>query len=240
VRNDEVRFMRRLILFDIDGTLLSAQGAPRRAFTRALVDVFGTAGPIEGHAFDGKTDPQIARELLVLAGLSNAAIDAGLPELWRVYVRELDHELSVPGHETKVYPGVRELLSELERRSREQLLGLLTGNIQDGAARKLASARIESDFRIGAFGSDCERRDGLPEVAVARARELTGRHFRDRDVVIIGDTPADVSCGASIGVRTVAVATGRYTAAELEDAGAQYVFADLSQTGAVLDALLGD
>jgi phosphoglycolate phosphatase-like HAD superfamily hydrolase len=232
--------MRRLILFDIDGTLLHSQGAAKRAFTRALVEVFGTAGPVDDHPFDGKTDPQIARELLRLAGLDDAAIDAGLPELWRTYIRELDLELAIPGHVTTVYPGVRELLDELRARTSDSVMGLLTGNIREGAAHKLASASIDLDFRVGAFGSDCERRDGLPEVAVARARDITGVHFRERDVVIIGDTPADVTCGLSLKVRSVAVATGHYSASALRDAGAHYVFEDLSDTTRVLDALLGE
>ncbi len=232
--------MRRLILFDIDGTLLSAQAAPRRAFTRAMTDVYGTAGPIDGHPFDGKTDPQIARELLLLAGRTDDDVDAGLPALWDTYIRGLDEELATPGHETHVYPGVRDLLEELDRRGDEHVLGLLTGNIREGAVRKLASARIASDFVVGAFGSDCERRDGLPEVAVARARELTGIHFRERDIVVIGDTPADVTCGHSLAVRTVAVATGRYDTDTLRDVGAQFVFTDLSDTDSVMAALLGD
>ena len=232
--------MKRLILFDIDGTILHSQGAARRAFTRAMHEAYGTTGPIDSHPFDGKTDPQIARELMRLEGMSDDAIDAGLPTLWTAYIRELDHEFAAPGHETFVYPGVRELLDELHDRNNDSVLGLLTGNIRDGAARKLASARIHSDFRVGAFGSDCERRDGLPEVAVQRARDLTGVHFRDQDVVIIGDTPADVTCGQSLNVRTVAVATGSYDAAALTGAGAHYVFDDLSDTVRVLDALLGD
>lgn len=232
--------MRRLILFDIDGTLLSAQGAPRRAFTTAMQQVFGTAGPIDGHPFDGKTDPQIARELLHLAGRTDAQVDADLPRLWEVYISELDKRLSAPDHETRVYPGVRDLLTELERRTNEQLLGLLTGNIHQGALRKLSSAGIASEFRVGAFGSDCERRDGLPEIAVGRALEQTGIHFRERDVVIIGDTPADVTCGQSLCVRTVAVATGRYSVDELRAAGAEHVFTDFADTARVLDALLGD
>ena len=94
--------MTRLVLFDIDGTLLSAQGAPRRAFHRALFDVYGTAGPIDGHTFDGKTDPQIARELLVLAGLTNAAVDEGLARLWSTYLRHLARELTLPDQQTLV------------------------------------------------------------------------------------------------------------------------------------------
>ncbi|MEO5510623.1 MAG: HAD family hydrolase [Longimicrobiales bacterium] len=232
--------MRRLILFDIDGTLLTAMGAARRAFTRGMIEVYGTAGPIDAHPFDGKTDPQIARELLVLAGLPDDKIDSAMPDLWTTYARELEMELALPDQKTQVYPGVRDLLAALEERSHEQVLGLLTGNIRDGAARKLASAGITSEFKVGAFGSDCERRDGLPEVAVARAKELTGIHFRERDVVIIGDTPADVTCGRSLGVRTVAVATGSYDTDTLRSVGAQFVFKDLSDTEAVLDALLGD
>lgn len=232
--------MKRLILFDIDGTLLHSQGAARRAFTRSMLEVYGSAGPIDTHRFDGKTDPQIARELMRLDGMDDASIDARLPDLWLAYLRELDVEFSMPDHETSVYPGVRELLTALEARSHEQLLGLLTGNIRDGATRKLASARIHSDFRVGAFGSDCERRDGLPALAVQRARDLTGIHFRDRDVVIIGDTPADVTCGAALGVRTIGVATGHYDQNALRAVGAQFVFDDLSDTTSVIDALLGE
>lgn len=231
--------MKRLILFDIDGTILSSQGAARRAFERAMNEVYGTAGPINDHPFDGKTDPQIARELLRLAGYDDASVDSKFSDLWSAYVGQLDHEFAIPGHQTTVYPGVRELLDELELRSNEQLLGLLTGNIVDGAMRKLASADIASDFRVGAFGSDHERRDALPAVAVERARSLTGIHFRERDIVVIGDTPADVTCGSALGVRTVGVATGHFSGDVLRDAGAHFVFDDLSDTGRVLDALLG-
>jgi phosphoglycolate phosphatase-like HAD superfamily hydrolase len=230
--------MNRLVLFDIDGTLLSAQRAPRRAFHRALMEVFGTAGPIDGHTFDGKTDPQIARELLLLAGLHDDLISRGLPDLWATYLRELARELALPGQETLVYPGVRELLDALESMKGLVLLGLLTGNIQPGAALKLASAKIGTDFRVGAFGSDHERRDLLPALAVARALNLTGVHFRERDVVIVGDTPSDVTCGQSLAVRTLAVTTGRHDEPSLRSAGADHVFADLSATDEVLRAIL--
>lgn len=229
--------MRRLVLFDIDGTLLSARGAPRRAFERAMVQVYGTAGPVGTHRFDGKTDPQIARELLRLAGMEDAAIDRGLPALWRTYIRELEYELGRPDHETLVYPGVRALLAELDTRAREACVGLLTGNIEEGADLKLRTAGLTGHFRFGAYGSDCERRDGLPPIAVERALSLTGVTFRGRDVVVIGDTPADVTCGQALGVRTVAVATGRHDATSLREAGADIAFDDFSDTKAVLAAL---
>jgi phosphoglycolate phosphatase len=229
--------MKRLVLFDIDGTLLTADGAPRRAFHRAMMEVYGTTGPIATHHFDGKTDPQIARELLTLAGLPAAAVTNGLPALWSTYLRELSTELALPSHRTTVLPGVFGVLDALASRPDEAVLGLLTGNIREGAALKLGSARIRHDFRVGAFGSDAERRDELPPLAVERARDVTGVVFDRDDVVIIGDTPSDVTCGRGIGARAVGVATGRYAPAELRAAGAMAVFQDLTDTAAVLDAV---
>jgi phosphoglycolate phosphatase-like HAD superfamily hydrolase len=227
-------------LFDIDGTLLTARGAPRRAFERALVEVYGKTGPVDNHPFDGKTDPQIARELLSLVGMHAGTIDAGLPFLWTAYLRELRWELSRPGHETLVLPGVRELLVALESRENDVVLGLLTGNIEAGAVLKLASAGIATPFPVGAFGSDCEQRDGLPEIAAIRARAVTGRAFHGRQIVVIGDTPHDVTCGRDLDVHTLAVATGRHDRAALLAAGAHDVFDDLTDTEAVLDVLLAD
>src|SRR5690606_28159031 len=169
--------MKRLVLFDIDGTILTSDGAPRRAFHRALLEVYGSAGPIATHTFDGKTDPQIARELLSAAGLPDAAIERGLPELWTVYLRELSIEFARPTHRSTVMPGVQPLLDAVEGACDDAVLGLLTGNIQQGATLKLTAAGIRNTFRIGAFGSDCERREGLPPVAVARALEATGIEF---------------------------------------------------------------
>ncbi|HSJ30937.1 MAG TPA: HAD hydrolase-like protein [Longimicrobiales bacterium] len=230
--------MKRLVLFDIDGTLLTTDGAPRRAFHRAMLEVYRTTGPIATHAFDGKTDPQIARELLTHAGLPQAAVDRGLASLWSVYLRELSAEFAQPGSRTTVLPGITALLAELEARADEVVLGLLTGNIAEGATLKLASAGIRTPFRVGAFGSDCERRDGLPPVAVERARAALGVEFVRTDIVIIGDTPSDVTCGRGVGARAIGVATGRYHQDELREAGAACVFADLSRTEQVLEAIL--
>ncbi|HET9983931.1 MAG TPA: HAD hydrolase-like protein [Longimicrobiales bacterium] len=230
--------MRRLILFDIDGTLLSTNGAAKRAFHRALVSVYGTAGPIARHPFDGKTDPQIARELLRLAGLADPAVERGFSALWPTYLRELAGELARPEYVTLVYPGVRELLARLESMKDDVLVGLLTGNLEQGAALKLRSAGLGASFRFGAFGSDCERRDGLPAVAVERARSLAGREFAGADVVVIGDTPHDITCGQALGVRAIGVATGRHETDALMEAGAHAAVADLSNTDAVLELLL--
>jgi phosphoglycolate phosphatase len=231
----------KLVLFDIDGTLLWTDGAGRRAIQRALLDEAGTAGPIERYRFDGKTDPQIVRELLSLAGHAAAGDDARVAAVCRRYVEHLRAELAKPTQTTKLMPGVAELLAALQPQEAagRALVGLLTGNLAVGSALKLASAGLgPGRFRVGAYGSDSPRRSDLPAVAVARAAALTGRTFAGRDVVIVGDTPDDVACGRPIGARSVAVATGSYDVTALRAAGATYVFATLADTPAVLDAIL--
>jgi len=229
--------MRKLILFDIDGTLLWTRGAAKRAFLRAMIEVYGTAGPIATHPFGGKTDPQIARELLQLEGFVDAAIDRGLVRLWETYVSGLRSELQKDSRETVVLPGVPELICALEQRA-DVLVGLLTGNIEAGAALKLEAAGLHGRFRLGAFGSDRERREDLPAVAVERARLHAGRDFRGREIVVIGDTPADMTCGKALDVHALGVTTGSFDAASLHAAGAHAVFADLADTEGVLEALL--
>jgi phosphoglycolate phosphatase len=228
--------MKRLILFDIDGTLLSTNGAARRAFESALLAVYGTAGPIDAHPFDGKTDPQIARELLGAAGFADADIDAELPLLFERYLAGMVEEMARPEHRTTVYPGVPEVLAALATRG-DVLLGLVTGNIAEGAALKLRSAGLDQYFDFGAYGSDSERRDALPAVAVQRALARSGQSFSGKDIVVIGDTPSDVRCGQSLGVFAVGVCTGSHSRERLLEEGADVVLDDLSDTRRVLDIL---
>jgi phosphoglycolate phosphatase len=229
--------MKRLLLFDIDGTLLSTEGAARRAFQRALLNVYGTAGPIDSHAFGGKTDPQIARELLQAEGMPHQEIDARLPVFWHEYLDGLEDEMRATDYRTAVYPGVPDLLCALARED-TVVMALLTGNVERGAHLKLSSAGLKDYFAFGVFGSDCEQRAGLPPIAVERARDVTGRIFAGRDIVVICDTPNDIRCGESLGVYTVGVATGSHARAELEAEGADVVFDDFSDTDSVLRVLL--
>src|SRR6266576_6724677 len=230
----------RLILFDIDGTLLWTAGAGRRAIHRAMLDEMGTAGPIEGYRFDGKTDPQIVRELLELAGHPDARSDDRVTAVCRRYVELLTAELEKPTQATKLYPGIKALLAALEPYETDgrALVGLLTGNVQHGAALKLRSAGLDFErFAVGAFGSDSHHRPDLPAVAARRAAQRTGRRFTGEDLVIVGDTPDDVACCKPLGARSVGVATGFYDVAALQAAGATHVFPDLANTDAVLAAL---
>jgi phosphoglycolate phosphatase-like HAD superfamily hydrolase len=228
----------KLVLFDIDGTLLSTEGAARRAFHAALLDVYGTAGPIETHSFGGKTDPQIAHELLAHAGLAATDVEAKLPLLWDGYLRRLAVELEHDRHRTRVMPGVVPLLDRLAALAERVTVGLLTGNIRSGAQLKLESGGLADRFAFGAFGSDDARRDRLPPIAVERAQERTGHAYRGRDVVVLGDTPNDVSCGRGIGCRAAAVATGPFAAHELAEAGADVVWDTLEDTDGVIDWVL--
>jgi phosphoglycolate phosphatase len=228
----------RVVLFDIDGTILLTDGAGRRAVHRALEEVYGTAAP-GGHEFDGKTDPQIVRELMTLAGKEHRDIDGGLERALARYVELLHGELRHIDHGARIFPGVQALLDALEARD-DVLLGLLTGNVQPGAIAKLSAVGIEPErFRVGAFGSDHADRPELPAIARERAEALLGREIAGGDVVVIGDTPADMGCGRAIGARAIGVATGRYSADELRACGAVAAFEDLSDTDAVVHAIMG-
>lgn len=227
----------RLVLFDIDGTLLRSDGAGRRAMEHALLEFFGTPGSPD-YRYDGKTDRQIVRDLMRAHGYADAAIDATLEPLFARYLERLGLELQDPERPPVACRGVVEVLEDLEKRD-NVTLGLLTGNVERGAALKLAAVGIDiARFRVNAFGSDEEHRPLLPAVAQRRARELLGLDVRGDRVVIVGDTPADIDCGRTIGARAVAVATGFYSVEDLASHHPAAIFPDLSDTDAVVQALL--
>ena len=227
----------RLVLFDIDGTLLRSDGAGRRAMEHALVEFFGTAGS-STYRYDGKTDRQIVRELMREHGYTDADIDARVQPLFARYLERLEEELKDRERPPAACRGVVDVLHDLETRS-DVTLGLLTGNVERGAALKLASVGIDiARFRVNAFGSDEEHRPLLPAVAQRRARDLLGLDVRGDRVVIVGDTPADIDCGRAIGARAVAVATGHYSVEQLAEHEPAAVFEDLSDTAAVVHAIL--
>lgn len=232
--------MKRLILFDIDGTLVTTNGAAWDAFRGALVRTYGTAGPIEGYRFDGRTDTGIVRDLMGAEGLPEERIVAGFPELWPRYLRAFDEVVARDPGRVEVLGGVTRAIEALESRG-DCVLGLLTGNIREGAQRKLDAAGIGfARFSVGAFGCDNHLRPELPAVAVERAAQQVGRDFSAKDVVVIGDTPADVECGRHLSVRSIAVATGRFTEDELRACGPDYVLPSLAHTDAFLEAVYAE
>jgi phosphoglycolate phosphatase-like HAD superfamily hydrolase len=225
--------MRRLILFDIDGTLV--RGGPAKvAFESAMLETYGTTGDVHRVSFAGKTDPQIARELLTGAGFDDQTIDAGLPELWERYLDYLRAGLGTTP--VSVLAGVQALLDALVA-VEGVALGLVTGNIAGGAELKLGSAGLWDRFAVGGFGSDHEERDHLPGIALRRARVHWRAELPARDAVIVGDTPRDVACGRAGGTRTLAVATGSFSPTDLRAAGADHVVEDLSATHRVVELL---
>ena len=228
----------RLVLFDIDGTLLLTAGAGRRAITAALAEQVGDVSAFQHVRFDGKTDPQIVTELLQAAGHGPPHDSDRVEALCRRYVTLLETELQRPGAETTLMPGILELLSRLQGEE-SVLLGLLTGNMVDGAELKLRAGGVDPDiFAVGAYGSDSAHRAELPAIAAHRARPLLGRAPSGAAVGILGDTPADIHCGRGIGARAIGVATGAYSVADLETHQPYAAFQDLSDTEAVVAAIL--
>lgn len=228
----------KLVLFDIDGTILLTSGAGKRAVHRALAEVFGSTGRAE-HRFDGKTDPQIVRELMRMEGHGDDHIDERMSRMLDRYVDYLHEELDHPSTAVRLMPGVAELLDALEARA-DVMLGLVTGNLGAGAAAKLRAGGLRPErFRVGAYGSDHELRNELPAVAQRRARDDLGIEIVGKDVIVIGDTPADVDCGRAIGARTIGVATGYFSTDQLLAHGADVAFEDLADTAAVLRSILG-
>lgn len=226
-----------LILFDIDGTLINSSRIGRAALGRALLDVFETMGALETYEFAGKTDRRIVYDLMTTEGWNHEAIEERLPEL--------DKRMAAAGRNlftTETIwpcPGVPSLLDALKLRD-DVTLGLLTGNIRHTAPLKLRAAGIEPALFVdGAYGSDSLNRDELFDIALDRVRQTTGIEFTGKDVIIIGDTPADIRCARQGGGRAVAVATGPFTADLLRDYQPDYLFVDLVDTEEVVSLLLG-
>jgi len=218
----------RVVLFDIDHTLLDAGGVGRRALERALGEVAGIFGDSHRVPFSGRTDPEIVRDLLAIDGLAPAPglVTAVLDR----YVQRLEEEVA-SCRDARLLPGVPEVLEALDRPGVH--VGLLTGNIARGARLKLRPHGIESRFRFGAFGEDAMRRPDLLPVAIARWRALVGdgAELAPSDVYVVGDTMQDVAVARAHGARAVAVGTGEpyQSRSALLAAAPDFFFEDLRQ-----------
>lgn len=224
---------RRLVLFDIDGTLITDDGAARDAFAEALAEVYGFRGDVRRYDFSGRTDPQIARTILHDAGWSEAGVDSRLPTLWDRYLAGLAR--NAPGR-VRALSGIRALLDAIESDDR-LTLALLTGNIEPGARLKLGAIDLNHFFPFGAFGSDSARREELPPIAVDRAATATGHTFSSSDVVIIGDSIYDIRCGVPHGATTIAIASGKTPAEKLRAEKPDHFFDSAEDLKAILHAI---
>ena len=227
--------MPKLVLFDIDGTLVLTGGAGLRAMNRACDAVLGHREALDGIPVAGRTDWIILHDALRRIGHE---LDEPLfARLRDEYVRHLRVEIEEPGRGVKaVMPGIRPLLDTLAARE-DVFLGLLTGNFEEGARIKLEHFDLWRYFRCGAFGDDAADRNALVPFAIARARECGLDEVAAHDVLVIGDTPHDVACAKAVGAVPVAVATGSYSTGQLRQSGAEVVFEDLSETDAFLTLL---
>jgi phosphoglycolate phosphatase-like HAD superfamily hydrolase len=228
--------MAKLVLFDIDGTLVLTGGAGIRAMNRAGESLLGVENMLDGIQVAGRTDWIILHD--ALGKLGRALDDDLFGSLREAYLANLRQEILHPGQGAKaVMPGVPALLAALHQRD-DIILGLLTGNFEEGARIKLEHFDLWRYFRFGAFGDDAADRNALVPFARDRAR---GRGCGDvpyEDVIVIGDTPHDVACAVAVGAVPVAVATGSYTVDDLRSTGAPVVLADLSETDHVLRLLV--
>jgi phosphoglycolate phosphatase-like HAD superfamily hydrolase len=227
----------RLVLFDIDGTLLSSEGIGRTAMRRALGSIFGSPGN-PAYRYDGKTDRQIVRDVMRLEGHSDEYIDSQMETLIETYLEGLRENAKSGNFNVRPLEGVAELLDALEPR-KDVVLGLLTGNVERGARTKLTAAGINPDrFHINAFGSDSEHRPELPAIAQRRASERLGLDIERGRMVVIGDTPADIACGRSLGAKAIGVASGHYTVEQLQEHDPYAVFPSLANTQQVLESIV--
>ena len=208
--------MPRVLLFDIDGTLLQSHGVGRESVNAALRDLVGETFDFSDVSFSGKTDPQIFREVLDAAAGAGLDVDGATPEAFAdLYHREMTGRL--PEATVEALPGAVDLVRRLHGADAE--MGLLTGNMEPIAYDKVGRIGLgRGEFPFGAFGSDHHDRNALPEIGAARAAERFGRAVAASDLVIIGDTPRDVACARAVGATAVAVATGRYDAEALREA----------------------
>jgi phosphoglycolate phosphatase len=223
-----------LILWDIDGTLVSMDRAGERALLIAIQELYerdlGLNLPVD---LRGRTDTSIIRDLLAFLGVAGSGAEE--ERLKRAYLALLPR--TMPAGKARVLAGVREALDAVHAHP-EIHQGLLTGNLEEGAKLKLSFLGLWQYFEFGAFADDSHLRDELGPFALARAKEKLGITFPPERVWIIGDTPHDIACGKAIGAKTIAVATGAFNVEQLSALNPTHTFKDLSDTQALLSVIL--
>jgi phosphoglycolate phosphatase-like HAD superfamily hydrolase len=229
--------MTKLILWDIDGTLLYSGGVAGEAMRAAMLQVYGRSSDNERISYAGKTDQQIIFE--TFAEREQAELRGMVPRFMETYVAELARRRAELRERARVLPGIRAMLDALVQRDTVQ--SVLTGNVKPAAHLKLELMDLLGyfDMEVGAFGSDHHHRPELVPIAIKRAERRYGKQFASADVVVIGDTPHDIGCGKAGGARTVGVATGPFSVDDLRACEADAVLPDMADTDTALRAVLG-
>ncbi|CAN5178198.1 HAD family hydrolase [soil metagenome] len=230
--------MKRLVLFDIDETMISSNGAGRKAMARALKESHDIPEEATRISMSGKTDPQIMREIFASQGLDfgeEASAAVKINQLIDLYLTYLDQELSA-SQTMIMHEGVVQILDRL-RSDSNCYLGLLTGNVEIGARKKLHFFDLNHYFEIGAYGSDSANRLDLPQFAVKRAQDHFSNQFAPEEVIIVGDSVNDIACAHGYGAQVIAVNTGKTPWKDLEERNPQHLFKNLADTEAVYKAI---
>jgi phosphoglycolate phosphatase len=215
----------RAVLWDIDQTLLSTGGAGGVAWQRAFEELYGVEANIEEHTRSGMTDPEIT-EIIFEAVIGRKGTDSEHAAVVAKYLEYMPEAVAAsPGYEVK--PGIAEILPRLADAGIVQ--GLVTGNVEPAARIKLARGDLDRYFTFGGYGSDARDRVVVTEKAIERGGAAAGAPLDLAATIAVGDTPRDVSAGHGAGIRVVGVATGSYSVAEQEEAGADWALADVTE-----------
>jgi phosphoglycolate phosphatase-like HAD superfamily hydrolase len=225
----------KVLLFDIDGTLLEPAGIGRLCCQRALEDVLGFSVPTDGIAMAGRTDWGIINYLLVHAGIEESEVEAHRDKVFDALARHI--AAAAPSSKMHILPGVLSLLNHLRKGSRF-ILGLVTGNVQKTVIHKLQAVGIDPGlFTFGAFGDEHIDRNTLPALALYRLSQMIGVQVPAERALVIGDTPHDIACAHHAGVRVLSVATGVYRSRDLAEYEPDFLLEDLSNTSQVIEIL---
>ncbi len=216
--------MIRVVLFDIDGTLITTGGAGVRAFGHAFASEFHLPRATESLHFAGRTDTGLALEVFAAHGIKPTR--KNLRRFFDAYTRHLKEMLA--GCTGRICPGVERFLAELRELQSAPLLALLTGNIRHGAELKLRRYELWEHFLFGAYGDEHAERNKVALSARRQSRRLLGRGLKSEDILVIGDTPRDIECARAIGAKVLAVATGDYTVEDLQMHQPDWCAADLT------------